>query len=69
MARTIERRNKKPRTATQVLIALLDVEVDLVGNFWAFSSLNRLSTEESRDGHDEERKGSPQEDHCCGREG
>lgn len=59
--------NEMTRTATKILIALLDVEVDLVRDFWALGSLNRLSTEKSRNRHNQERKRSPQEDHCCGR--
>lgn len=51
------------RTTAEVLVTVLDVKVDLVGDARALGSLDRLSTEESRDGDEQEAQGEPTEDH------
>lgn len=49
------------RTASQVLIAVLNIKVDLVGNFGTFGGLCALGTEESRDRNNDEGDRNPAE--------
>lgn len=51
------------RTSTEVLVTLLDVEVDLVGDFGALCGLHALRAEESRDSDEHETEGEPSEEH------
>ena len=44
---------KTHHNATHWLVAMADVEVDLVGDLWAFSSFSCLGEEDKGDGEDE----------------
>jgi hypothetical protein len=45
---------KVKRTATEVFVAMPDVEVHLVGDFWTLDSLCRLCAEESCKGQEKD---------------
>ena len=51
------------RTASHVLVAMLDVKVDLVSDSWTLGSFNRLSTEEGRNSHGNEASQEAVEEH------
>ena len=51
------------RTTAEVLVALLDVEVDLVRDLGAFRGLHALCAEEGRDSDEKEPKRETAEDH------
>ena len=50
-------------TSAEVLVTMLDVEEDLVGDLGALRSLDGLGAEEGRDGDEEEAEREPAEDH------
>lgn len=52
-----------PRTSAHVLVAMLDVEVDLVGDPGTLGSLDGLRAEERGDRDEEETEGEPTEEH------
>ena len=51
------------RTTAEVLVTMLDVEVDLVGDARTLSGLDGLGAEEGREGDEQEAQGEPTEDH------
>ena len=53
----------RTRTPAKALVAMLDVEVDLVRDLGALGSLYTLGAEEGRNGNEQEAQGEPTEDH------
>ena len=51
------------RTTAEVLVTMLDVKVDLVGDARTFGGLDGLGAEEGREGDEQEAQGEPTEDH------